>query len=224
MSPLASHLGLALRLALRLAPRAGALLFPRECAACPSPAQGASAFCLSCGEPIAYPADDLGGVPLLSAGRYAPPLSTAVARLKFEDRGDLTGPFARLLLPVVRPLSLAPCDAFVPVPLHRARLVERGYNQSALLARALATLTGAAFAPRALERTRRTEQQARLDREARRDNVAEAFVVRRPWIRGRVVVVDDVVTTGATALACVETLRAVGSEVIAVVAVARALG
>jgi ComF family protein len=202
----------------------GGVLFPRECAACPSTAAAGSGFCLACGEPIPYPEGDLGGVPLLSAGRYAPPLSQAVARMKFEDRPDLVGPLARLLLPGLRRLELARHDAFVPVPLHRARLVERGYNQSALLARALAVATGASFAPRLLERTRRTEQQARLGREARCDNVADAFVARASWRRGRLVLVDDVVTTGATALACIEALERAQSQPIAVVALARAAG
>jgi ComF family protein len=202
---------------------AGAL-FPQECGACPSPAAAGSAFCLECGEPIPYPEGDLDGVPLLSAGRYAPPLSQAVARIKFEDRPDLVGPLARLLLPRILKLELSRHDAFVPVPLHRARLVERGYNQSSLLARSLARKTGSSFVPRLLERTRRTEQQALLGREARCDNVADAFVARASWRRGRVILVDDVVTTGATALACIRALEKADSEPIAVVALARAAG
>jgi ComF family protein len=202
----------------------GTLLFPRECAACPSPAAMGSSFCPACGEPIPYPDGDLKGVPLLSAGRYAPPLSKAVARIKFEDRPDLVGPLARLLLSGLHRHGLTSEDAFVPVPLHRSRLVERGYNQSALLARALARATGASFVPQLLERTRRTEQQAQLGREARCHNVASAFVARASWRRGRVVLVDDVVTTGATALACIEALERAESEPIAVVALARAAG
>jgi ComF family protein len=200
----------------------GGVLFPRECAACPSPAGQDSAFCASCGEPIAYPDEQLGGVRLASAGRYAPPLSTAIARIKFEERADLIAPLAWLLLPALKDLAPRPSDAFVPVPLHRARLVERGYNQSALLARALARASGASFAPRVLARTRRTEQQARLGREARQDNVAQAFAVQRAWTRGRVILIDDVVTTGATALACIEALRAVGTEPAMVLALSRA--
>jgi ComF family protein len=202
----------------------GALLFPRECAACPSPAAGASPFCLGCGEPIPYAEGELDALPILSAGRYAPPLSLAIARIKFEDRPDLVSSLSRLLLPALRPLGLVASDAFVPVPLHRARLVERGYNQSGLLARALASATGARFVPELLERTRRTEQQARLGRDERRDNVADAFVARRAWAGGRVVLVDDVVTTGATALACVRALKTAGLAPIAVVALARAAG
>lgn len=202
----------------------GALLFPRECAACPSPAAAGSPFCLECGEPIPYAEGELDAVPILSAGRYAPPLSLAVARIKFEDRPDLVSSLARLLLPALRPLALVKSDAFAPVPLHRARLVERGYNQSGLLARELARATGARFAPRLLERTRRTEQQARLGRDERHVNVADAFVARRSTVTGRVVLVDDVVTTGATALACVRAIKAAGLTPIAVVALARAAG
>jgi ComF family protein len=217
-------MGRSLAVAFRAVRSLGALLFPAECAACPSPARSESAFCGACGEPIAYTEPSLGGVALVSAGRYAPPLSTAIARIKFEERPDLVVPLARLLLPALREFTLAPDDVFVPVPLHRARLVERGYNQSALLARALARATGAAFAPRLLARTRYTEQQARLGREARCDNVSRAFAARRSWTRGRVILVDDVVTTGATALACIEALQSAASAPIAVVALARAAG
>jgi predicted amidophosphoribosyltransferase len=101
--------------------------------------------------------------------------------------------------------------------------VERGFNQSALLASALACSAGGRFVPRALERRRATSQQARLGRRERAANVQAAFVAPK---RGRTqaILVDDVITTGATALACLRTLRQAGFEVLAVVALARAEG
>jgi ComF family protein len=197
---------------------------PPSCAACGGPRRGPPPFCITCGAPapLLLPAT-LGGVPLVVAGRYQAPLSKAVQRFKFEGRSELATDLARLLVPRLRALELG--DAcFVPVPLHRARLVERGYNQSALLARCLARGVGGHAGVRVLSRQRATEQQARLGRHARLDNVADAF---RPWrgaVPQRSVLVDDVVTTGATALACLETLKKAGSEVLLVVALARAEG
>jgi len=200
------------------------LLCPRECTACgEAPAEDAP-FCLACGLPIAPAPGELAGVPIVVAGTYAPPLARAIARMKFEGRPDFVAPLATLLAPSARRLGLGPNDAWVPVPLHRSRLAERGYNQAALLARALAHATGAAFAPRVLERLRATDQQARLTREERLVNVEGSFRARRPWTRGRVVLVDDVLTTGATAKGCIDALKSRGSEVIAVVALARAAG
>src|SRR5687767_1233266 len=103
-------MGRPLAVALRAARSLGALLFPVECAACPSPAGPASVFCGACGEPIAYVEADVGGVSLVSAGRYAPPLSTAIARIKFEERPDLIAPLSRLLLPALRGLELTSGD------------------------------------------------------------------------------------------------------------------
>ena len=99
---------------------------------------------------------------------------------------------------------LATSDVLVPVPLHPRRLRERGFNQSALIAEALAHGAGRPFSPEALVRRRDTAPQSGLKSAERRRNVRDAFVVRRrACVVGRVVtLVDDVVTTGATAQAC----------------------
>ena len=198
------------------------LLSPASCAACAGPRAGAPPFCLTCGTPPLAIPDTLGAVPLIVAGPYAPPLAPAIRRLKFEGHAELARPLARLLEPRLNALGIGPNASFVPVPLHRARLVERGFNQSALLASALAHGTGGHFAARALERSRRTDQQARLGRSERRANVHDAFIARPAAVPRRVVLVDDVVTTGATALACLKTLEEAGAEALAVVALARA--
>lgn len=199
------------------------LIAPSACPACregePNPL-----FCSVCGLPAPPRARSVDGVPVLAAGDYAPPLSEAIRRFKFEGRPELARPLATLLAPKLGELALVPNDGWVPVPLHRARLVERGYNQAALLARALSTQSGTTFAPLVLERRRETEQQARLGRAARSENALGAFAVRRPFSGGRVVLVDDVVTTGATARACLAALREAGIDVIAVVALAQAPG
>ena len=206
----------------RFADLALSLLAPRECAACGGPVAFSVTFCEACGVPTAAPAAALGEVPLLCGGVYAPPLSVAIGRLKFERRSDLAKELARCLIVPLGAVRLGPRDAFVPVPLHRLRLAERGFNQAGLVARALARSTRTQFRPRLLERVRETQQQARLGRDERGANVHAAFRVRDPHTTGRVVLVDDVVTTGRTALACLESLREAGCEVAAVVALARA--
>lgn len=203
--------------------RALDLFAPPSCAACAGPRAGKPPFCVTCGEPAPVLPWSLDGVPLVVAGAYQSPLAPAIRRFKFEGRSELAPELARLL--AARLAVFAPEGAqFVPVPLHRARLVERGYNQSALLAQRLARELGGQARPRALERTRATEQQAQLDRRARGENVRGAFRVRaQPPLRP-IVLVDDVVTTGATARACVDALRQVGSEVALVAALARTEG
>jgi ComF family protein len=196
-------------------------LVPATCSACGGPNPVRSPFCIDCGEPAAILPCSLEGVPLVVAGAYESPLEAAIARFKFAGHSELARDLACLLVERLRPLGLADA-AFVPVPLHRARLAERGYNQSALLSSWLARRLGGRSLPRVLERVRSTDQQARLGRGARAENVRGAFRVRPGHVPPRVVLVDDVVTTGATAKGCLKALHAAGSEVILVAALARA--
>lgn len=201
-------------------------LAPTLCAACDEPARGA--FCETCREacpcpPAARPLRALDGVPLLVAGPYAPPLSTAIVRFKYEGRAELSRTLGQLLSPQLAHLALPGDAVLVPVPLHPKRLATRGYNQAALLAQELARVSGLACRPRLLERTRETERQVGKARGQRLTNAAEAFAVRQRGAR-RAVVVDDVVTTGSTVRACAQALARGGVELCAVVALAEAFG
>jgi ComF family protein len=114
-----------------------------------------------------------------------------------------------------------------PTPLHWRRLFARRYNQSALLARLIARSLGAAFEPQLLARSRATPPQAMLSADARRRNVAGAFSVapaRRARVAGAaIILVDDVMTTGATLSACARALKKEGARSVAALTLARAL-
>ncbi len=176
--------------------------------------------------------DDLGGVgPLLAAWRYEEPVASAIRRLKYNDRPDLAGRLVSLALPAFVSLPVKPPDLIVPVPLHPRRLAERGFNQAALLAHAFHAQLGqlgqtARVATRALRRRVDTGQLAGKRRAERHREIGDAFVVRHPrMVAGRrVVVVDDVVTTGATVEACASALGGAGATVTGVLALCRTLG
>jgi ComF family protein len=142
-----------------------------------------------------------------------------VRAFKYDGARSLAAPLGGLLA------ARYAWDADVlvlPVPLHRRRLLDRGYNQAVLLARVLARRRRLEWTLDTLVRLRDTPTQTRLPARERRRNLAAAFVVRRPHLvrRRDVVVVDDVVTTGATADACAGTLLAVGARRVRVYAFA----
>jgi ComF family protein len=120
-----------------------------------------------------------------------------------------------------RLLPLPARAVVVPVPLHVTRLRERGYNQALLLARGLGRRARLPVAPRALVRRRPTPSQAHLDAAARRENLAGAFIATAAVHAPTVILVDDVLTTGATADACARALRGAGATRIIVLTVGR---
>jgi ComF family protein len=148
-----------------------------------------------------------------------------VLKLKHGDRTDAAAHLARWLQRAGADL-IARCDVIVPVPLHRWRLLMRTYNQAALLANVVGRLSGKAVVPDALARVKATPSQGGLDRVARRRNVAKAFAVKRPAsVAGRrVLLLDDVLTTGATADACAATLLKAGAIAVDVLVLARVPG
>ena len=197
------------------------LLFGWDCLACDEPLTAPALLCPICEVTLEPPRPPTQlGFPVFAGGAHTGALARAVHRLKYRDAAFVARPLG-LWLATALPHHLA-VDRVVPVPLHPRRLAERGYNQAALLARVVARERGLVSDPVALRRVTDTPTQTTLDREARADNVKGAFAARSD-APGRVLLVDDVVTTGATLLACAEAIRRGGGEVVGALVAATAL-
>ncbi len=217
------------------------LIMPPLCLACHTPLASHDALCPHCwgridfirpplcdrlGLPMPF---DTGGTMISAAAAADPPdydRARAVARfegvmrelvhdLKFRDRHDARRLLGRWLVEAGADL-MSDADVVVPVPLPRGRLFRRRFNQSAILGQEVARLACIEFAPLALVRTRKTRPQVGLTRTQRGQNVAGAFAVppeRLAHIAGaKVVLVDDVITTGATIGACARALKRAGAS------------
>lgn len=171
---------------------------------------------------------------LTTAGVYGGVLKDAVFALKYHHRQAVAPALAALLVPIVLPL-LCSGDVLIPVPLHPDRLRERGYNQATMLATALADAAALAGLPDVrvrddlIRRVRPTADQTRLGPAQRRANMAGAFATVSGQacvaVQGRMWLIDDVLTTGATLHACATALATVNSSVrIHGLALARAPG
>jgi predicted amidophosphoribosyltransferase len=138
-----------------------------------------------------------------------------VLQLKFRGARYLADEFGRRLAAGL-PRKF---DLVVPVPMSRLKLLFRGYNAAALVAERLALHAGLRYAGRGLKKVRRTRAQADLEREERLKNPKGAY--RASGVAGTVLLVDDVLTTGATANACAEALREAGASEVHVAVIAR---
>jgi ComF family protein len=226
------------------------LILPRRCLACGTPVVGEGALCAECwpavrflGPPLCaacgfpFEFDPGAGALCGSCAAELPPFERArsvfvydaasrgpLLAFKHADRTDAAPTFARLMASAAADL-LPDADMIVPVPLHRRRLLARRFNQSALLAQALGREAAIEAVPDLLVRTRHTPSQGGLSGSARRRNVTGAFAVRKGMadrIRGaRVLMVDDVYTTGATVGACTAVLLRAGALAVDVITLAR---
>ncbi|MFQ5508038.1 MAG: phosphoribosyltransferase family protein [Leptospirillia bacterium] len=196
-------------------------------------------LCDHCGLALARGAVDAGDLParrcgnciktppafdrLRTLGLYQGVLARAVQLLKYRERTGLARALVERADLGVLPPEFHEADRVVPVPLYPARLRTRGFNQSTRIARALGGRLEVPVQETALARVRSTRTQVGLSRKERVSNVAHAFqVVSATPLRGRsVILVDDVVTTGATVSACVRALKRAGVKQVTVWALAR---
>lgn len=224
-------------------------LLPPVCPLCGLPTPNAGAFCTTCRADVPalvppccpscalpYPAEGGSSHPCepclrrpppfrqtIAAGLYDRTLRQAIQRFKFEGVLPLERPLAGLLSEaIVAQMPAWQPTLLIPVPLHRTRLRQRGFNQTLLLARAVGRQLGCPVAPRALVRSRATLPQPGLSAAARRDNLRGAFTVPRPLREARVLLIDDVMTTGATARECARALLDGGAAEVVVAVLARA--
>jgi ComF family protein len=225
-------------------------LLPPRCLACGCPVDNSGALCAGCWERIDFAgpphcaccgfpfAFDLGAGTLCGACAREPPAydrarfvmrygdasKGLVLGFKHGDRTEGAPTFAAWLARAGAEL-ISEADLLAPVPLHRVRLFARRYNQAALLCRSLGRSAGLPVVHDLLIRRRNTPPQGRLSPAGRRRNVAGAFALapsRRGALEGRrVLLIDDVMTTGATVSACAQVLRRSGAAGIDVLVLAR---
>jgi len=185
----------------------------RLCRNCSRPISGSPGICVECLEPPPF-----GRVWALGLHRGV--LRTAIHHVKFRGRQALGEALGGYLAARVH----EPPEVIIPIPLHPSRLRERGYNQAARIAAGLSERLGAPVVEGDLIRLRRTGEQTRRDRTERWRNLAGAFGVCRgrvpAWAGRDVLLVDDVLTTGATAAAAAEVLRATGARTVSLAVVA----
>ncbi len=209
-----------------------ALFFPERCVTC---RQTGSVFCEQCQQTVEFllpPLCPVCGYPsthsrlcrqcqesapaidgIRSVAFFEGPLRQAVHAFKYRGLLCLSVPLAGLMSACWQQAPL-PVDVIVPVPLHHRRLRERGFNQAELLARTLGAKVSLPVRTDCLFRIRATSPQVELDASQRRANVADAFQCRENGVvvGCRVLLIDDVCTTGATLESCSQALRLAGAQ------------
>jgi len=154
---------------------------------------------------------------------FDPDIEQLIHEVKYNHRKKMGRFFGRLMARILADEIKPEFDLIVPVPLHTIRYRERGYNQSEALARGFAQERGLFVRTDCLKRVLHTKTQTMLSGKERQDNVREAFSVRKEKLcKGkRILLVDDVITTGATINGCARALKAAGANRITALALAR---
>ena len=219
------------------------LLLPPTCGGCGAPGQRwcpdcrrqvprlRAPFCETCGTPVSSTRRQCAGClakppsfrKLRSWSAFDVPIRPALHRLKY--RRDLG--LSEALVPQLAAYAAGLCwsvDLIIPVPLGSGRRKERGYNQAGLISWPLSLALGISHSPRAIFRSRETRSQVGLSRAERQENVRDAFSALPALVKDRrILMVDDVATTGATLSSCAEALYAAGARDVLGLTVARAI-
>ena len=223
------------------------MVLPPQCVACDAPVLFQPGFCPSCwaglglitprltdwqGMPQPFEFSSQNGnqrqalgerLTFRAAAPYSDTAAKVVSRLKYQDRHDMAGPMARVMGFAGADI-LAHADIVLPVPLHPAKLRKRRYNQSALLANRLGQ-EGQKLPNPLIRRVKNTRPQVGLSEKARARNVQDAFALTdgaEDYVEEKsIVIIDDVITTGATARACANAFLAAGARSVSVLAFAR---
>ncbi|MBU0672135.1 MAG: ComF family protein [Candidatus Margulisbacteria bacterium] len=198
------------------------LIFPPRCEVCKSDSK--EALCQTCFQDIKFMKPHLG---IYSIAVYDGALRTAIHRFKFKGKKRLAEPLGIIM---VKYLSQAPMlemkeiDVIIPVPLHKKRLRQRGFNQAELLGNVLSRYYGTSLVS-ALERVNNTQAQFDLPRQERFNNITGAFKVvdSQSVYNKRVLLLDDIYTTGATIAECSKVLKIAGAKRVEVMTLSRAV-
>ena len=198
------------------------ILFPPCCPACGRSIARDEIFCPSCLKDY-FPASSAdrewkqlpSGVNLYAAARYKGSMREAIHRFKFSGHAGSAAILAPLLVQALRENGVKPeeIQLLVPVPSRPKKVRARGYNQSALLAREVSRLTDIPFSETALLKTRDTRAQHDLNAEERQTNLSGSFRAEKAAVSGKhILLVDDILTTGATARECIGALKDAGAS------------
>ncbi|MDF1500334.1 MAG: ComF family protein [Anaerolineales bacterium] len=215
-------------------------IFPPRCAGCGQPGavwcsdcdrrlvRAGVAGCVRCGFPRVVSwrclACELGRIRVRSFARYQPPLKQAILRLKYHPDQALADRMAAWLSTLIDSQS-DPADLIVPVPLGDVRRKERGYNQVELIASALARDLNIPVEAQSLARVRETRSQVGLDPEERFGNIQQAFRADTRFVENRnILLLDDLLTSGATLLGCARALFNAGASSVLCLTVGRTIG
>ncbi len=151
------------------------------------------------------------------------PVRTLIHQFKYKKHICLATPLGSLLADILHQETVGEIDTIVPVPLHRKKKQERGFNQSELMARKISKRLSIPISTNNLFRAKNTLSQTHLSRTQRQKNVKGAFKVKNPKMfhQGNVLLVDDVLTTGMTASECAKSLKRAGASKVFLIALAR---